>query len=324
MSDRLFFNTDALPERDRFPAFCEEVIRRYTGLDIKKRDESLFRGAIELQRVGEIDFGVFATSAANFDRSPHLVRDGDDGLIFMLSQSGISCQTQRDDNRVIENGNGVICDCGYSGGLHMVTDSKFWSLKVPRNRIIDLLPGSNHLAGAKLDNDPMARRLLFGYLSGTHHLDFSSGGRAAQLYDTHIIDLLVLALGPERDTIELLERRGVGAVRRAAILHEIENRLGDPNLSATAVAMQLGITPRYLRLLLEETGRSFSEHVLEKRLTRAAALLRDPRQWGRKISAIAFACGFGDLSHFNHAFRRRSRKSSDPIGAGRAIAQQHA
>ena len=151
----------------------------------------------------------------------------------------------------------------------------------------------------------MARQLLFGYLSGTHNLDFGDGGRATQLYDAHIIDLLALALGPERDTRELLERRGVGAVRRAAILHEIEKRLGDPNLSATAVALQLGITPRYLRLLLEVTGRSFSEHVLEKRLTRAAALLRDPRQRGRKISAIAFACGFGDLSHFNHAFRRR-------------------
>ena len=321
MSDRLLFNTDALPERDRFPAFCEEVIRRYTGLDIKKRDELLFRGAIELQRVGEIDFGVFATSAANFDRSPHLVRDGDDGLIFMLSQSGTSCQTQREDNRVIENGNGVICDCGYSGGLHMVTDFKFWSLKVPRNRIIDLLSGSDHLAGAKLDNDPMARRLLFGYLSGTHNLDFSSGGRAAQLYDTHIIDLLVLALGPGRDARELLEQRSVGAARRAAILHEIDSRMSDPNLSATAIAMQLGITPRYLRLLLEVTGRSFSEHVLEKRLMRAAALLRDPRQRDRKVSAIAFACGFGDLSHFNHAFRRRFGET--PSDMREAVRQQN-
>ena len=39
MSDRLFFSTDTLPERDRFPAFCEEIIRRYTALDISRRGE---------------------------------------------------------------------------------------------------------------------------------------------------------------------------------------------------------------------------------------------------------------------------------------------
>ena len=65
----LFFSTDAMPERDRFPAFCEEVIRRYTALDVRKRDESPFRGVITLRRVGDVDVGTFATSAANFDRS---------------------------------------------------------------------------------------------------------------------------------------------------------------------------------------------------------------------------------------------------------------
>jgi AraC-like DNA-binding protein len=94
-------------------------------------------------------------------------------------------------------------------------------------------------------------------------------------------------------------------VRRSAILREIENGIHDPTLSATAIAGRLGITPRYLRMLLEKTGRSFSEHLLEKRLDRAAAGMRDPHQQERRISAIAFECGFGDLSYFNRVFRRR-------------------
>jgi hypothetical protein len=32
-SGMLSFNTDALPERDRFPAFCEEMFRRLIGSD---------------------------------------------------------------------------------------------------------------------------------------------------------------------------------------------------------------------------------------------------------------------------------------------------
>ncbi len=93
--------------------------------------------------------------------------------------------------------------------------------------------------------------------------------------------------------------------RGAAILHEIEIRLRDPKLSAPAVAARLGITPRYLRKLLEPTGKSFSELLLDKRLDRAAALLRDPQRRGARIAAVAYECGFSDLSYFNRVFRRR-------------------
>jgi AraC-like DNA-binding protein len=304
MSDRLFFNTDALPERDRFPAFCEEIVRRYTGLDFAMRDKSEFRGMIELRRAGAVDIGCISTTPVDSVRTPRLVHDGDDGLLVMLFGSGSAYQTQRKHDQMIETGDAVICDCGYPGEVNVITNSQFWNLKIPRHKIAGLLPRVARFAGTKLDKDPVARRLLFGYLSGTHNVDLSSGGRAIQLHEGHIIDLVALALGADGDARELVEQRGVAAVRRAAILREIETFIADPNLSATAIARRFSITPRYLRLLLEETGRSFSEHVLEKRLEHAAALLRDPRQQDRKISAIAFACGFSDLSYFNRVFRR--------------------
>jgi AraC-like DNA-binding protein len=140
-----------------------------------------------------------------------------------------------------------------------------------------------------------------------------------QLYGEHIVDLVALALGAGRDARELAEQRGVGAMRRAAILRAIETRATDPGLNADAIARDLGITPRYLRLLLEATGRSFSQHVLERRLDRAADLLRDPRSAASKVSAIAFECGFGDLSYFNRVFRRRFGETpSDARESGRS------
>lgn len=90
-----------------------------------------------------------------------------------------------------------------------------------------------------------------------------------------------------------------------AILRAIESHSTDPNLSAITVAKMLGITPRYVHLLLEETGKSFTHHVLERRLDRAAVLLRDPRWHYRRIAEIAAEAGFADLSYFNRAFRRR-------------------
>ena len=95
------------------------------------------------------------------------------------------------------------------------------------------------------------------------------------------------------------------AARLFAILHLIETRSGDPGLNAAAVARLLGVTPRYVHLLLEGTGKSFSRHLLETRLLKAAALLRDPLWRGRRIADVAAEAGFSDLSYFSRAFRRR-------------------
>jgi AraC-like DNA-binding protein len=110
--------------------------------------------------------------------------------------------------------------------------------------------------------------------------------------------------GNEGEADHIARARGVRVGLRAAILHLIEQRSADPDLSATTVAKLLGLTPRYVHLLLEETGKSFTHHLLERRLERAAALLRDPRGHYRKIADIAAEAGFTDLSYFNRAFRR--------------------
>jgi AraC-like DNA-binding protein len=302
--ERLYFSTAALPEHERFPAFCEEVIRRYTALDVKARDESKFHATIELQRSGAVDVGVFKTAAATFDRSPHLLHDGDDGLIVMLCQSGLAHQTQRENDQKVGAGEAVVCDCAYFGGLHTSVDAEFLSVKVPRHRVAGLLPDHMRFAGAKLDKDPLARRLLFGYLAGTRNVGPLNKGPAVELYEDHLIDLIALSLGIKGDARVLAEVRGARAARRAAILREIENRSGDAGLSAITVALLLGVTPRYVHLLLEETGKSFTHHVLERRLERAALLLRDPRWRNRKIADVAAEAGFTDLSYFNRAFRR--------------------
>jgi AraC-like DNA-binding protein len=125
----------------------------------------------------------------------------------------------------------------------------------------------------------------------------------ALLFANHIIDLVALALG--KGPGEAAEPPGVRAAQRSAILREIEGRRSDLGLSAATVARRLGITPRYVHLLLEETGRSLTHHVLEKRLDTAAAMLRSPLWRTRKIAEIAAQAGFNDLSYFNRAFRRR-------------------
>jgi AraC-like DNA-binding protein len=303
---QLRFTTDALIERDRFPAFCEDIVRRHTALDMRLRTfDRPFRGSVELHCVGALRIGLVGITPVDTIRSEALARDGDDELIISLLLSGSAYQSQLGEERTIVPDEGVVCDCGRPGFFNFLADTRFWTIKIPRVMVTRALPRVDRFAGAKLDRDPVARRLLSVYLRSALAVDFNDSKRAIALYDQHIVDLIALALGAEGDARALAQGGGGREARRIAVLREIEQRLQDPSLSAAAVAVSLGVTPRYVHILLEETGCSFMEHVLEQRLEKIAESLRDPLQGDRRITDIAFAAGFTDLSHFNRRFRRR-------------------
>jgi len=187
----------------------------------------------------------------------------------------------------------------------LMVPTQFSSIVVPRPVIAKCVPHRKRFAGLKLDRNDIARRLLFGYIGGTLRVPLETGSRAAELYGEHLVDLVALAIGAEGEAREIAEQRGARAARLAAIQRMISQQFGNPGLNAATIAVQLGVTPRYVHLLMEPTGRSFTQHLLDQRLEQAAALLRDPRRQDRQIADVARETGFTDLSHFNRVFRRR-------------------
>ncbi|MET4580036.1 helix-turn-helix transcriptional regulator [Ottowia thiooxydans] len=126
--------------------------------------------------------------------------------------------------------------------------------------------------------------------------------RAATL---HLHDLAALLAGASGDMSHRACGRGVRGARLLTIKNDIAARFTDPAISVIDVARRQNITPRYLQMLLEQDGLTFTALVLERRLALARRMLQDPRMAKYAISAIAFDVGFGDLSHFNKSFRIR-------------------
>jgi AraC-like DNA-binding protein len=304
-SGRIYFNTDGLPERDRFPATCEEFSRRLLALDCVNRSAAPFSALFDIRRVGRFRLAYLETSAADYVRTRELIRDGQEWLFINFLFEGTMFSSQPDSRHPINPGEAVMLDSTHVGGALFKTHARRLMLRIARSEFQHLVSPGFHFAGHRLERNPLARRLLFSYLRETRNLDFGDGGSAACLYDQHIFDLVVLALGVEGEARELAEQGGGRTARRSAVLREIETRVADSGLCAVTVARRLGVSARYVHVLLEETGRSFSQHVLDRRLERAAELLRQPGGAGRKIAEVAFACGFGDLSYFNRMFRRR-------------------
>jgi AraC-like DNA-binding protein len=177
-----------------------------------------------------------------------------------------------------------------------------------------LVPHPEDLAGHPVHPGP-ALRLLDGYLRSLTSLEEPPSPELAPIIGVHLVDLVAATLGSTAEAAELVAKRGVKAARLRAILAEIARRFGDPDFDLDNVAGTLGLSRRYVQRLLEETGKSFTEHLVERRLERSFAMLTDRRCLHLAIIDIAFAAGFGDVSHFNRVFRRRFGETPSGVRA---------
>jgi AraC-like DNA-binding protein len=151
----------------------------------------------------------------------------------------------------------------------------------------------------------MTRILLVSYVGMLEDDEALATPELRRLVVAQIHDLAALAIGATRDAAAIAEGGGVRAARLRAVRSDIVANLGDCALTITAVAQRQRMTARYVHKLFESEGITYSEFVLDHRLSGVHRTLSDPRFAGRPISSIAFDAGFGDLSYFNHAFRRR-------------------
>jgi AraC-like DNA-binding protein len=133
------------------------------------------------------------------------------------------------------------------------------------------------------------------------NLDAAGQRNAAQ----HLVDLIGLLLGADREEKELATLRGYAAVRLESMKRDVLDNLDRSDLTIGSIAQAHGLSPRHAQRLFAQTGSTFTEFVLEQRLVRARRLLSERQHRHSKISAIAYAVGFGDLSYFNRAFRNR-------------------
>ena len=93
-------------------------------------------------------------------------------------------------------------------------------------------------------------------------------------------------------------------IRRIRTVLEQEYR-DPPSVEQLADAVGLS-SSRLAHLFRSEVGMSIQSYIVERRLLMAAMLIV---QSDERISQIAYSVGFGDVSNFNHSFKRRFQMS---------------
>ena len=232
--------------------------------------------------------------------------NGGDDLLLAVNVWGCSMARQRDRDLILRDGDALFATRDVTGfTITRVTPGRFIGIRVPRDAVAPLL--------GRLDETPIclvpprteALNLLVAYASAIAEALPLATPELQRLAVSHTNDLIAATIRATRGGQAIAEGRGIAAARLRAIMTDISAHLGDGDLSVTEVARRHRVTPRYIHKLFENEGLTFSSFVLGQRLSRAHRILSDSHLADRNISSVAFDVGFGDLSYFNRAFRRR-------------------
>ncbi len=84
----------------------------------------------------------------------------------------------------------------------------------------------------------------------------------------------------------------------------------DNSLSLETVSERLNVSARKLSQAINENEeKNFSDFVAGHRIEKAKAMLIDPKYQNEKIVAIAYDCGFGNVTSFNLAFKAKTKQT---------------
>jgi len=298
------WTTDTIRPADRFSYWQDVVCHAVLNVSTTARPDH-FWARIASHSFGTMRFAAFDSSAHEIVRTrEHLAAAPADNYLVSLQRRGRCHITEGGEEFVLEPGEIAVVD----------GQSQFRvAFPQPVSRIVSVIP--KHLLDTRAP-----------WLRETKNRKISAGSRFAAIAREHLIQLA----DGEEDLVEseasvlcdnlcnllaLSFARGasVGArqpeLQHAALLAFCRRNLGNPELSPPMVAARFGISVRTVHLRFERLGRSFGRWVLDNRLERCAAELRDPAEHGTSISEIAFRCGFNDLSHFNKVFRARFNRT---------------
>jgi AraC-like DNA-binding protein len=244
-----------------------------------------------------------STSAVDLHHTRELLKDDD--LSFMIGPKGTWTASQRGRHALLASGDGVLMWNAEVGAMTLPSDMEFMTFRVPLTAITPLVPDVAAVVARRIPCTTEALRLLAGYLDGLRDGEALATPELQNLVVTHVHDLLGLALGATRDAAQAAIGRGMRAARLQAVKADILANLGRADLSVNEVAARHDLTPRYVQLLFESEGITFSEFLLVQRLMRAHRMLSDFRFGHRSITSVAFDVGIQDPSYFGRLFRRR-------------------
>jgi AraC-like DNA-binding protein len=234
-----------------------------------------------------------------------LAAEGTDDVVLTVNLAGAHRVEQLGREVVLGEGEAVFTSCADASSVMQPPPGEMLVLRFPRQRFAPLVNGLDDRYVRTVPRADPALRLLRNYAEAAWDAQAAATPDLQHGFVAHLYDLMAVMIGATRDAEAIAQGRGLRAAHLHAVKQDIRGALARADLSVAALAQRHCCTPRSIQRLFEAAGTTFTDYVLAERLALAHRVLADPRRGDEKISAVALDCGFGDVSYFNRAFRRR-------------------
>ncbi len=305
------FSTSGLPSTRAKIDYLKQVLSSvFTDLDVEPDVPGEFDNHIRSTGLGGLSIAHATSAPARIIRR-HGVAVVGEHLYFLHTQlEGRMHAVQDGREGWLEPGDMVLCDTAAPYDLGLSGPSRTLILGIPASELRRRVVAPHSLLGRRLPGAAGPMRMVRTLVTEVWEQADGGDGLSHPVGDrlgATILDLFATACHMQFGAGA--EEGALADGHRARIRRFVEARLFDPELSPAGVAAALGLSPRYLRLLLAGDGESLTAYLLRRRLEECARQLRDPNLAGRSVTEVAFACGFNDASHFSRAFKARFGRS---------------
>ncbi|HEC01610.1 MAG TPA: helix-turn-helix domain-containing protein [Sphingomonadales bacterium] len=285
-------------------AFWKETIDDlHCKLDTSWEEDQLPDAALHRQEAGNIQTVYYRTSPGIYQRTVKNIReDPCDDFEFLAPTSSSYHGEQQ--GRSFSFGPGQFCLLDYSREVTIAqTDAQKGILfKIPRYMLEHRIADPQAACGVVINGHKGIAKVTLNFLKSiATEQNFTRQEYLAVCQQ--LLDLFALSLQSNVD-FHMSET----TARTATLRHMksfIQENISNETLGTPMIALNFGMSPRYVQKLFKSADLSIAGYINDRRLELARVMLLSPLHQQKTITEIAFSSGFSSSSYFSRSFRQK-------------------
>lgn len=301
MSTAKVLSTDALPEKESAPTWCNWMAQLFNGLQTDLYGDTRFDGRLCIASAGDVILTQLDAERHRVVRPRQRLRDSEEAYLKIIAPwAGHAEVRQNDQQAQVSNGNWVVYDTSRPYEVHNLQRADYLILMLPRRSIECRGLNTEGLMGRNVGGSNGIARIALDTMRSTYQELGSMSAPLAQRAGELLVDMVHLSL-------QELAGKSTARTQRQA-LHDricayVASHLREPGLSVERVASALNCSKRHVHNGFAGQDISLGVFIQHSRLELCMRELRQPELAQRTITDIAMACGFGNSAHFSRAFK---------------------
>ncbi|MCK9915800.1 AraC family transcriptional regulator [Microbacteriaceae bacterium K1510] len=306
----ILFSSDDLPGETRLrkDRWIETLSSGYVRLRADAKPDTEFAGSLKIIRQGRAAIGRISGTVQTIARTQaEIAADNTDNAVLLLNSGTAAMEVE-------QNGKSIDCAAGSAILIEQCEPSlirvsphhqcDFVAIQLSREHMRRQVRNVDDRFMSVTPAGSLGLALIHAYVDTLLRFSDAASSAIPHFAVAHIADLIAAAMSPEPERHEAASPVVRGA-RFETVRQEIDRSFMQPGFSLTSLARRIGVSPRYIQLLLTEAETSFTDEVTRRRLDRAHEMFTSPRFAHLNVMDVAHECGFSTVSHFHRIFRRR-------------------